>query len=96
MQHIAVRISVAIATFLIGLVTASVPAGLPLSAGPLDLAEQEILNVESEYLEAHMSRDVATLDRVLADDFTLGPAGGKYTDKFERLELLENPAFAFV
>jgi hypothetical protein len=41
-------------------------------------------------LRAHVERDVAALDRVLADDFTM--FGGKVT-KEHRLALLSNPLF---
>nr|MBA3438386.1 hypothetical protein [Pyrinomonadaceae bacterium] len=36
---------------------------------------QELLDVEGDYLKAHLRRDAALLDGVLADDFTFTAYG---------------------
>jgi ketosteroid isomerase-like protein len=50
-----------------------------------------VLAVEREYVRAHVERDVAALDRVLADDFSM--FGGR-VKKEHRLALISNPLFA--
>jgi len=88
---------VSLATFLIGITLAS-----PWSAGPHhsavlhSSAEQELLSVERKYLDAHIQRDVAALDSVLADDFVVVHRFGRIGDKAERLALVDNPDFTFL
>lgn len=94
MQHFTIRFIAALTTFLIGLTSASVltvdrPA-VSFSTG----VEQEVLSVEQQYKEAHLQRDVAALDRILADDFALRYSG-RFTTKAERLALIESPSFKF-
>jgi ketosteroid isomerase-like protein len=97
MQLLAIRLSVAIATFLVGMSAAYVPniffASHNASA---DEAAREVLSVEREYLRAHTERDVAALERILADDFVIGPVAGRARTKAARLALLTNPKFTFV
>lgn len=87
--HIATRLPVALVTFFIGITTANLTARFwPSAARTAD--EQAVLEVEREYLRAHTERDMAALDRVLADDFT--SFGGRM-GKEQRLALLANPYF---
>jgi ketosteroid isomerase-like protein len=89
--HIATRLPVALITFAIGITTANLAARLwPGAAAASTADEQAVLAVEREYLRAHTERDVAALDRVLADDFTSfgGPVG-----KEQWLARLANPYF---
>jgi len=58
--------------------------------------EQELLNIERRYLDAHVERDVAALDSVLADDFVVLHRFGRVGDKAERLALVENADFTFL
>ena len=86
MRRIATRLPAALITFVIGVASAGL--GADVWSGTTD--ERAILAVEREYIRAHVERDVAALDRVLADDFSM--FGGKVT-KEHRLALLANPLF---
>ena len=88
MQRHAIRLSVALATCLLGVAAHHlVDTFRGLSLGG---AEREVLAVEREYIRAHVERDVAALDRVLADDFSM--FGGR-VNKERRLAFLSNPFF---
>ena len=95
MQHFTVRLIVAFATFFVGITAATLPRAFHFNATSSSMAEQEVLDVERQYLESHIRRDTATLDRVLADRFTIGSSSGWITDKARRLALLQNPDFTF-
>ena len=89
--HIATRLPVALVTFFVGIATAGMGARLwpgPNAAHGAD--ERAVLEVEREYIRANAERDVAALDRVLADDFT--SFGGRIR-KGQRLAMLANPYF---
>jgi len=88
--HIATRLPVALITFFIGITTANLTAHLWPSAAARTADEQAVLEVEREYIRANAERDVAALDRVLADDFT--SFGGRIR-KGQRLAMLANPYF---
>ena len=91
MRRYAIRLSAALVSFLVGIASANL---LPASGfGTLFYgeSESEVLEVEREYVRAHLERDVAALERVLADDFT--SFGGRVR-KEHRLALLANPLFA--
>ncbi|MCA1613378.1 MAG: nuclear transport factor 2 family protein [Acidobacteria bacterium] len=94
MQHYAyaIRLSAALATFLCG-VTATNFLGAFLPAASDGAAGREVLRVEREYVRAHLERDVATLDQVLAEDFS--SFGGRVR-KEHRMALLANPFFKVV
>ena len=94
MQHYAyaIRLSVALATFLFGVTATNfLSAFLPATSG--GAAEREVSRVEREYVRAHLERDVATLDQVLAEDFS--SFGGRVR-KEHRMALLANPFFKVV
>ena len=86
MRRIATRLPAALLTFVIGVAS----AGLAGDVWPGTADERAVLAVEREYIRAHVERDVAALDRVLADDFSM--FNGKVT-KEHRLALLSNPFF---
>jgi hypothetical protein len=66
MQRYAARLSVALVTFLLGTASSSLMSAFgPAPAGG---AEREVLEVEREYVRAHMERDVAALERLLSDE----------------------------
>jgi hypothetical protein len=89
MRSYAIRLSAALVSFLVGIASANLlPA---LSLGAPSYGESEVLEVEREYIRAHLERDVAALDRVLADDFTSFRGRVK---KEHRLALLANPLFS--
>ncbi|HKR00277.1 MAG TPA: nuclear transport factor 2 family protein [Pyrinomonadaceae bacterium] len=94
MKHYAFRLVVALLTFAIGLTAATLLGTSRVAYSSDSSAAQEVLRVENQYIQAHLNRDVATLDNVLADDFTIRSRRGLET-KFDRLELLQNPDFAF-
>lgn len=88
---------VSLATFLIGVAVASPwSTEQPRTAAAYISTEQELLSVERRYLDAHIQRDVAALDSVLADDFVVMHRFGRIGDKAERLALVDNPDFTFL
>lgn len=91
MQRYAIRLSVALVAFLVG--TASSSLMNALSPASSSGVEREVLNVEREYVRAHLERDVAALDRLLADDFS--SFRGRVR-KEHRLAMLANPYFRIV
>jgi Domain of unknown function (DUF4440) len=86
MRYFATRLPAALLTFVVGVACAGLVSGV--WTGTPD--ERAVLAVEREYVRAHVERDVAALDRVLADDFTM--FRGKVT-KEQRLAWLSNPLF---
>lgn len=90
MQRQAIRLTVALATFLVGISSHSV-----LNAFRADTAdvERDVWSVEREYVRAHLERDVAALERLLADDFS--SFRGRVR-KEHRLAMLANPYFEIV
>lgn len=95
MKHYAIRLIVALCTFIIGLTTSSVLNPFhskSVSNGP---AEREVLRAEREYIQANLERDTETMDSILADEFTIERAYGRISNKAQRMALLENPDFAF-
>jgi ketosteroid isomerase-like protein len=92
MQHQAIRLSVALATFLFGITASNLFNGY-LRDAPDGAAEREVWRVEQEYVRAHLERDVSALDRVLADDFS--SFRGRVR-KEHRMALLANPLFKIV
>jgi hypothetical protein len=91
MQRQAIRLSVAAITFLVGLAANNLLGAFRADARPGDT--REVLAVESEYVRAHLERDVEALDRVLADDFS--SFGGRVR-KGHRLAILADPNFRVV
>lgn len=90
MQRHAIRLTVALATFIFGLTSTNVLNAL---RGDAATAEREVLSVEREYVRAHLERDVAALERLLADDFS--SFRGRVR-KEHRLAMLANPHFEIV
>lgn len=88
MKYFATRIPAILVTFFIGVASVGL-AGYVWESGTPD--ERAVLDVEREYVRAHVERDVAALGRVLADDFTM--FGGRVT-KERRLAWLANPLFS--
>lgn len=86
MRYYATRIPAALITFLLGVASANLVGYV--WAGSSD--ESAVLAVEREYVRAHVERDVAALDRVLADDFSMFRGTVK---KEHRLALVSNPLF---
>jgi ketosteroid isomerase-like protein len=89
MQRYAARLSVAFFAFLVGTASSSLLNGFFPASG----AEREVREVEREYVRAHLERDVAALERLLADDFT--SFRGRVR-KEHRLAVLANPYFRVV
>ena len=87
MRYYATRIPAALITFVLGVASSNL-VGYVWS-GSSD--ERDVLAVEREYIRAHVEQDVAALDRVLAEDFSM--FGGR-VKKEHRLALISNPLFA--
>jgi ketosteroid isomerase-like protein len=96
MQHITTRLIVAFVTFIIGVTSTTVLNAFRLNGNTNSAAERELLEVDREYVEAHVQRDTAALDRILADEFTIGPAFGRFANKAQRLALLEDLDFTYL
>ena len=100
MQRNIIYLFVSIATFLIGtIISAPWRATDHAAATPpasYTAAEQELLSIERRYLDAHVERDVAALDSILADDFIIANSRGRVSDKASRLALVEDSDFTFV
>jgi ketosteroid isomerase-like protein len=99
MQRTIIYLFVSVATFLIGTIISAPWSGANRAVTPptsYTSEEQELLNIERRYLDAHMERDVAALDSILADDFTIAHARGRVSDKAARLALVEDSDFTFV
>ena len=89
---------VSLATFFIG-VTVAMPWAADhhaVSGYSNSSEERELLSIERRYLDAHVNRDVAALDSVLADDFVVLHRFGRVGDKAERLALVVNADFTFL
>lgn len=95
MKYLAIRFVVALSTFFIGISASALLSPLSFDAVSNGEARQEILQMERSYIQAHLERDVDTLDSILADEFTIRGRWGRGTTKARRLALLENPDFAF-
>lgn len=94
MKYLAIRIIVALSTFFIGLSATALLAQHSFEATSNGEAKQEILQVEHQYIQAHLNRDPATLNNILADEFTIGTRCCG-TNKAQRLALLDDPDYAF-
>ena len=92
MKHLAIRLFVSLLTFAIGLTSFNLLNFSSPASKSND--EQAILRIERQYIQANLDGDTATLDRILADEFTI-KGRRSFTTKAERLALLENPSFAF-
>jgi ketosteroid isomerase-like protein len=99
MQRNIIYLFVSLATFLIGNIIAapwSTANRTPAYHAEYTSAEQELLTIERRYLDAHMQRDVATLDSILADDFTISYPFDRVGDKAARLSLVADSDFTFI
>jgi ketosteroid isomerase-like protein len=95
MLRFSLRFFVALVTFLCGITASKVLPPYHFSSSANTQAEQEVLSVERAYLDAHLRRDTAALDGLLADDFTFSRPYGSISDKAQRLALVSDPDFAF-
>jgi ketosteroid isomerase-like protein len=95
MPRYAIRLSVSIATFFLGLALSLTPSLFSSGAPRGGAFEREVLEANREYLEAHISRDVAALDTLLADEFVIVGRRGIATGKAQRLALLADSDFSF-
>jgi ketosteroid isomerase-like protein len=94
MKHLAIRVVVSLLTFAIGIASATLLNPLRSNAGSNSADEQAVLQVERQYIRAHLNADTATLEKIVADDFTISSRWA-FEDKAERQALLENTNFAF-
>ena len=93
MQRIIINLVVSLATFIIGVTAATPWTAFRTASDSQD--KTEILRIEQQYLDAHIARDTARLDRILSYDFSFSHYWGGVADKSTRLALLENPDFTF-
>jgi ketosteroid isomerase-like protein len=93
MQRIIINLVVSLATFIVGVTAATPWTAFRTTSDSQD--KTEILKIEQQYLDAHVARDTARLDKILSDDFTFSHYWGGVADKARRLSLLENADFTF-
>jgi ketosteroid isomerase-like protein len=73
------------------LLAAPLVAHAQMPAAKNDKAVQEVVDFRNKYIEAEENRDVAFLDKILADDFFALNPQGKLLDKAGQLENLKRP-----
>jgi Domain of unknown function (DUF4440) len=95
MQRHALRLGVSVVTFLFSLAVSIVPSFFHFNAAPSNQYEREVLRANEAYVNAHVSRDVAALNDLLADEFTVN-GYGRGSDKARRLRMVANPNVSFV
>lgn len=96
MQRHLIRLGVSAVTFILGIVFAAAPSLFRTSPAPRGASEREVLRANQAYLDAHMNRDLAALDAILADDFTVAGRYGVLTGKARRLALVADSDVTFV
>jgi hypothetical protein len=96
MLRYGVRLSVSVATFIVGLALSFVPSLFSTGAPERGSFEREVMEANQAYLKAHLEHDTATLDDLLADEFTVGGRDGGVTTKAQRLALLKNAVYSFI
>jgi hypothetical protein len=96
MLRYGIRLSVSVATFILGLALSLIPSLFSFGAPAEGAFEKEILEANRAYINAHINRDVAALDELLADEFVIGGRYGGVTTKSQRLALLKNPVYSFI
>lgn len=90
MKYYTMRLLTAALTFIVGVTSATLVHSPRHGTASDDGTTEEILQIEKEYYGAHINRDIETLDRLLADDFT---AFRGRVRKSQRLALVANPDF---
>lgn len=96
MLRYGIRLSVSVATFILGLVVSLVPSPFSSGAAKVSAFEREVLEANQQYLDAHIRRDAAALEGLLADEFTISGPFGRFADKAQRLALLTDSDFSFI
>lgn len=94
MNHLAIRLVVSLLTFAIGIASATLLSPFRSETVSNDTDKQAILEVERQYIRAHLSADTAALEKILADDFTIRNRWSS-ENKAERLARLEGAELAF-
>ena len=95
MPSFIIRPFVALITLTIGIALAALPSAFRFNHSSSSADQQEVLRVEREYLNAHINRDTAALERLLADDFTINAPYGRTVTRMQRLAMLADPDFTF-
>jgi len=86
MKRIAFALSVVVVLVLAGAVSAQTPAQ-PKSV------EQELIKIEKGWGEAYLKKDIALLDRILADDYMQTDSEGNFITKAQDLADLKSGAY---
>jgi len=89
MKYLAPRLLASLFAFVIGISSFTVLHAYHLRAVLNSKDGQAIMQVEHEYIRANLNRDTATLDKVLADEFTIG-SRWQIATKAEWLDQLDN------
>jgi hypothetical protein len=96
MLRYGLRLSVSIATFILGLALSLVPSLFSSGAPTRGDFEGEVLEANQAYIQAHINRDAAALDGLLADEFVINGQYGGVTTRAERLALLNSPVYSYL
>ena len=96
MLRYGIRLSVFVAAFILGLTLSFITPLFSPGAPARGACEKEILEVNRAYINAHINRDAAALDGLLADEFVIGGRYGGVTTKLQRLALLNDPVYSFI
>jgi ketosteroid isomerase-like protein len=76
--------------FLMIFVLVCVAASVAIGQAKNAKAEQQLLKLQREWLDAYRKHDAAALERIEADDFTLTEADGKVTTRAEDVASIRN------
>ena len=96
MKQAAIRLAVAVVTFVTGLgLAALVNPFRGNTVVPSAADEQEVLRVERAYVRANLDADTDALREILADEFTIRTRWGRVTTKAERLARLDSYGLSF-
>ena len=86
-----IRMAALAAVLAVPVLAVPVPARGQALAPKNDKAVQEVIEFRNRYIEAEENRDIAFLERILADDFFALNPQGKLLNKTQQLENLKRP-----
>jgi ketosteroid isomerase-like protein len=97
MQRFILRAIIALLTFVVVLGAERIwPFHQPAATPSSSQATSELLGVERELRDACVQRDIAAMDRILADDYTFMWHGNRVMNKSEKLAQFEDPSISLI
>ena len=76
--------------FAVGLLLVGFSSGSQTQPQQSAQAEQELLKLEREWLDAYLNKDVEAMKRIVADDFLITYSNGSVIDKEETIRRLKS------